>query len=246
VSGRGFFGGPGFGGPGFGGHGWGGPGFGEHGGGEHGWGGPGGGGHGWGGPGGHGWGGPGWGGPGFGGHSWGGPGSGGHSWGGPGSGGPGWGGHGFGGRRKRVVVGTAALLLDGPANAEQIAQRVSEATDGALTPPEGVVEFAIGLLAGRGFVTVSDGVATLTELGTNVLAWKGISSETIHAKLARVAKFGDVIKIRKGLFELAGLARTIVWTGTDAQKEKLAEARTKVLAAITEAKQSLHSALAES
>jgi DNA-binding PadR family transcriptional regulator len=236
VSGRGFFGGPGFGGPGFGGHGWGGPGFGEHGGGEHGWGGPGGGGHGWGGPGGHGWGGPGWGGPGFGGHGWG----------GPGSGGPGWGGHGFGGRRKRVVVGTAALLLDGPANAEQIAQRVSEATDGALTPPEGVVEFAIGLLAGRGFVTVSDGVATLTELGTNVLAWKGISSETIHAKLARVAKFGDVIKIRKGLFELAGLARTIVWTGTDAQKEKLAEARTKVLAAITEAKQSLHSALAES
>jgi DNA-binding PadR family transcriptional regulator len=236
VSGRGFFGGPGFGGPGFGGHGWGGPGFGEHGGGEHGWGGPGGGGHGWGGPGGHGWGGPGWGGPGFGGHGWG----------GPGSGGPGWGGHGFGGRRKRVVVGTAALLLDGPANAEQIAQRVSEATDGALTPPEGVVEFAIGLLAGRGFVTVSDGVATLTELGTNVLAWKGISSETIHARLARVAKFGDVIKIRKGLFELAGLARTIVWTGTDAQKEKLAEARTKVLAAITEAKQSLHSALAES
>jgi DNA-binding PadR family transcriptional regulator len=236
VSGRGFFGGPGFGGPGFGGHGWGGLGFGEHGGGEHGWGGPGGGEHGWGGPGGHGWGGPGWGGPGFGGHGWG----------GPGSGGPGWGGHGFGGRRKRVVVGTAALLLDGPANAEQIAQRVSEATDGALTPPEGVVEFAIGLLAGRGFVTVSDGVATLTELGTNVLAWKGISSETIHARLARVAKFGDVIKIRKGLFELAGLARTIVWTGTDAQKEKLAEARTKVLAAITEAKQSLHSALAES
>jgi hypothetical protein len=231
VSGRGFFGGPGFGVPGFGGHGWGGPGFGgpgfgEHGGGEHGWGGPGGGEHG------------------FGGHGWGGPG--GHGWGGHGWGGPGFGGHGFGGRRKRVVVGTAALLLDGPANAEQIAQRVSDATDGALTPPEGVVEFAIGLLAGRGFVTVSDGVATLTELGTNVLAWKGVSSETIDAKLARVAKFGDVIKIRKGLFELAGLARTIVWSGTDAQKEKLAEARTKVLAAITEAKQSLHSALAES
>jgi DNA-binding PadR family transcriptional regulator len=223
VSGRGFFGGPGFGGPGFGGHGWGGPGFGGPGFGEHGWGGPGSGGHGWGE------------------HGWGGPGSGGHGW-----GGPGFGGHGFGGRRKRVVVGTAALLLDGPANAEQIVQRVSEATDGALTPPEGVVEFAIGLLAGRGFVTVSDGVATLTELGANVLAWKGISSETIHAKLARVAKFGDFIKIRRGLFELGGLARTIVWSGTDAQKEKLAEARTKVLAAITEAKQSLHSALAES
>ena len=148
--------------------------------------------------------------------------------------------------RKRVVIGTAALLLDGPANAEQIVQRVSEATDGALTPPQGIVELAIGHLAGRGFVTVSDGVATLTEQGTNVLAWKGISSEGIHARLAQVAKFGDVIKIRWGLFELAGLARTIVWSGTDAQKEKLAEARTKVLTAITEAKQSLHSALAES
>ena len=144
------------------------------------------------------------------------------------------------------MIGTAALLLDGPANAEQIVQRVSDATEGAFTPPQGVVEVAIGLLAGRGFVTVSDGVATLTELGTNVLAWKGISSETIHAFLGRAAKFGDVAKIRWGLFELAGLARTIVWSGTDAQKEKHAEARTKVLAAITEAKQSLHSALAES
>ena len=206
-------------------------------------GGPGFGGPGFGGPG---WDGPGFGGPGFGGHGWGGPGFGGHGWGGPGSGGHGFGGHGFGGRRKRVVIGTAALLLDGPANAEQIVQRVSDATEGAFSPPQGVVEVAIGLLAGRGFVTVTDGVATLTELGTNVLAWKGISSETIHAFLGRAAKFGDVAKIRWGLFELAGLARTIVWSGTDAQKEKLAEARTKVLAAITEAKQSLHSALAES
>jgi DNA-binding PadR family transcriptional regulator len=197
-----------------------------------GWGGPGFGGHGFGGPG---FGGPGFGGPGFGGHGFGGPGFGGHG-----------GGHGFGGRRKRAVIGTAALLLDGPANAEQIVQRVSEATDGAFTPPQGVVEVAIGLLAGRGFVTVSDGVATLTELGTNVLAWKGISSETAHAFLGRAAKFGDVIKIRWGLFELAGLARTIVWSGTDDQKAKLAEARTKVLTAINEAKQSLHSALAES
>ncbi|MGA8328763.1 MAG: hypothetical protein WB777_05655, partial [Mycobacterium sp.] len=149
-------------------------------------------------------------------------------------------------RRKRVVVGTAALLLDGPASAAQIAQHVAEATDGALTPPEGIIEFAIGMLAGRGFVTVTDGVATLTELGTNVLSWKGVSSETIHAKLARAARFGDYIKIRRGLFELGGLARTIHWSGTDAQKAKLAEARTKVLTAITEAKQSLHSALAES
>ncbi len=196
-----------------------------------GWGGPGFGGHGWGGPG---FGGPGFGGPGFGGHGWGGPGFGGH------------GGHGFGGPGKRVVVGTAALLLDGPANAAQIVQRVSEATDGALTPPEAIVELAIGHLAGRGFVTVSDGVATLTEQGTNVLAWKGVTSEGIHARLAQAAKFGDVIKIRWGLVELAGLARTIAWSGTDAQKEKLAEARTKVLTAITEAKKSLHAALAES
>ncbi|MFZ3303153.1 MAG: hypothetical protein WBS15_25045 [Mycobacterium sp.] len=196
--------------------------------------------------GGPGWGGPGFGGPGFGGPGWGGPGFGGHGWGGPGFGGHGPGGPGPGGRRKRVVVGTAALLLDGPANAAQVVQRVSEASEGALNPPQEVVELAIGHLAGRGFVTVDDGVATLTELGRNVLSWKGISSETIHAKLARAAKFGDFIKIRWGLFELAGLARTIHWSGTDAQKEKLAEARAKVLTAITEAKQSLHGALAES
>ncbi|HME17534.1 MAG TPA: hypothetical protein VKG83_19180 [Mycobacterium sp.] len=216
MFGGGFSGGPGWGGPGFGGHGWAGPGFGG---------------------GGPGFGGPGFGGPGFGGHGFGG-----HGWGGHG----GHGGHGFGGPRKRVVVGTATLLLDGPANAAQIVQRVSEATDGALTPPEGIVELAIGHLAGRGFVTVSDGVATLTEQGTNVLAWKGVTSEGFHARLAQVAKFGDVIKIRWGLVELAGLARTIAWSGTDAQKAKLAEARTKVLTAITEAKKSLHSALAES
>ncbi|WP_428341648.1 hypothetical protein [Mycobacterium sp.] len=200
-------------------------------------GGPGRGGPGWGGPG---WGGPGWGGPGFGGPGSGGPGFGGHGWGG--HGGPG----GRGGRYKRVVVGTAALLLDGPANAEQIVQRVSEATDGAFAPPVEIVELAIGKLAGRGFVTVSDGVATLSELGRNVLQWKGVSSESIHARLAQAGKFKDVAKIRWGLFELAGLARTIHWSGTDAQKEKLAEARAKVLAAITEAKQSLHGALAES
>ena len=200
------------------------------------------GGPGWGGPG---FGGPGWG-PGFGGPGFGGPGFGGHGFGGHGPGGHGPGGHGWGGRRRRVVVGTAALLLDGPANAEQIVQRVSEATDGAFAPPQEIVELAIGKLAGRGFVTVSDGVATLTELGRNVLQWKGISSESIHARLAQAGKFGDVAKIRWGLFELAGLARTIHWSGTDAQKEKLTEARAKVLTAITEAKQSLHSALAES
>jgi hypothetical protein len=186
-------------------------------------------------------GGPGWGGPGFGGPGFGGPGFGGQGWGG--HGGPG--ARGFGGRHKRVVVGTAALLLDGPANAEQIVQRVHEATDGAFAPPQEVVELAIGKLAGRGFVTVNDGVATLSELGRNVLQWKGVSSESIHARLAQAGKFGDVAKIRWGLFELAGLARTIHWSGTDAQKETLADARAKVLAAITEAKQSLHGALAQ-
>src|ERR1700693_2115024 len=104
--------------------------------------------------GGPGWGGPGFGGPGFGGPGFGGPGFGGPGFGGPGFGGHGWGGHGgpggngFGGMHKRVGVGTGALLLDGPANAEQIVQRVSEATDGAFAPPQEIVELAIGKLAG--------------------------------------------------------------------------------------------------
>ena len=85
-----------------------------------------------------------------------------------GSGGPGWGhdgggagfeGHGFGhafGKRhrwglKRAAFGTAAMLLDGPADAAQIVQRVSEKTDGAFTPPQEMAELAIGLLAGRGW-----------------------------------------------------------------------------------------------
>ena len=142
----GFFGG--FGGPGFGGFGSGGPGgFG-------------------GGPGGFGFGGPG----GFGG-----------GWGkqGGGHGGPGFGGgfgHGAGGRPplKRAAFVTAALLLDGPADAAQIVQRVTEATEGAFTPPQDVAELAIGLLAGRGVVTVDNGVATLTELGKT--CWPGAAS----------------------------------------------------------------------
>src|SRR5271155_452189 len=214
MFGGGFSGGPGWGGPGFGGHGWAGPGFGG---------------------GGPGFGGPGFGGPGFGGHGFGGHGGGGHG---------GHGGHGFGGPRKRVVVGTAALLLDGPADAAQVVQRVVDATDGAFTPPQDVAELAIGLLAGRGVVSVDNGVATLTELGQNLLAWRGISSETAHAFLGRAAKFGDVFKIRRELFELAGLARTITWTGTDEQKQQLAETRTKVLEALRDAKKALHRVLA--
>ncbi len=206
-----------------------------------------------GGPGGPGWGqgsggfgGPGWGGGGwggFGGPGWG-HGGGGH---GLGQGGPGSGGFGKQGRwgLKRAAFGTAAMLLDGPADAAQVVQRVSEKTDGAFTPPQEMAELAIGLLAGRGMVTVDNGVATLTELGENLLAWRGISSETAQAFLKRAAKFGDVFKIRRELFELAGLARTITWTGTDEQKQQLAETRTKVLEALTEAKKTLHRVLGE-
>ena len=99
-----------------------------------------------------------------------------------------------------------------------------------------MAELAIGLLAGRGVVTVEGGVATLTEFGQNLLSWRGVSSETAHAFLGRAAKFGDTFKIRRELFEVAGLARTITWTGTDEQKQQLAEARTKVLEAVREAK----------
>jgi hypothetical protein len=203
--------------------------------------------------GGPGFGGPGFGGPGFGGPGFGGPGFGGLGFGGPGFGGPGFGGPGAGGPfgkkgrhgLKRAAFVTAALLLDGPADAAQVVQRVSDATDGAFTPPQDVAQLAIGILAGRGVVTVDGGVATLTELGRNLLAWRGISSETAHAFLGRAAKFGDVLKIRKELFEIAGLARTIAWTGTDEQKQQLAETRTKVLDALTEARKALHRVLGE-
>ncbi len=195
------------------------------------------------------YGGPGFGKPGFGGGpgGWGAPGGWGESA-GHGFGGPGFrGGFGPGGRHglKRAAFVTAAMLLDGPADAAQVTQRVSEATEGAFTPPQDLAELAIGLLAGRGMVTVDDGVATLTELGNNVLAWRGVSSETARAFLGRAAKFGDAVKIRRELFELAGLARTITWTGTDEQKHRLAEIRADVLHALTDAKKALHRVLGE-
>ena len=195
--------------------------------------------------GGPGFGGPGFGGPGFGGGFGGGPGGfgggHGHGHGGGHGGGPGRGRHFL----KRAAFVTAALLLDGPADAAQIVQRVSDATEGAFTPPQDVAELAIGLLAGRGVVTVDGGVATLTEFGQNLLSWRGVSSETAHAFLGRAAKFGDAFKIRRELFEVAGLARTITWTGTDEQKQQLAESRTKVLEALREAKKTLHRVLGE-
>jgi hypothetical protein len=196
-------------------------------------------------PGGFGFGGAGLGpsGAGFGGHGFG-AGFGGHGFGGSGFGG-GFG-PGFGGRGKLAAAATAALLLDGPADAAEITRRVSEATDGAFSPPEGAAEIGIGLLAGRGLATVEDGEATLTEFGENLLAWRGINTETAHAFLAQASKFAGFLKLRKEFFELGGLARTIVWSGTEEQKQKLEEARTKLLAAVTEAKRSLYSALAES
>jgi hypothetical protein len=186
--------------------------------------------------------GAGFGGPGFGG-GFGGPGFGWQGFGG-GFGGPGFGGHGFG-RGKVAAAATAALLLDGPADAAEISRRVTEATDGAFTPPDGAAEIGIGLLAGRGLASVEDGVATLTEFGESILAWRGINSETAHAFLSRASKFAGVLQLRNELLEVGGLARTIVWSGTEEQKEKLEEAKTKILTAVTEAKQSLYRALAQ-
>jgi hypothetical protein len=184
------------------------------------------------------------GGPGFGGPGFGGPGFGGPGFGGPGVGGP-FGKRGRGGL-KRAAFGTAAMLLDGPADAAQIVRRVADKTDGAITPPQEMAELAIGVLAGRGIVTVDDGgLATLTDVGKGLLAWRGVTSESAQAFLSRAAQFGDVFKIRRTLFEIAGLARTITWTGTDEQKQQLAETRTKVLEALTDAKKSLHRVLAE-
>ena len=172
---------------------------------------------------------------------------------GPGGFGPGawrgfgFGGHGFGGGGglKRAAFGTAALLLDGPADAAQVVQRTAEATDGAFTPPQEMAELAIGVLQARGLVTVDNGVATLTDLGKGILAWRGVTSESAHAMLGRVGKFAEVIKIRAGLKEVAGLARTIMMSGTDEQKAKLAEVRANLNAAITEAKRALHNALGQ-
>ena len=186
-------------------------------------------------------------GPGFGGF---GPGAG-----GPGACGPGFGGgfgggfgaghHFFKGRIKRAAIAAAALLQEGPATAEQLSQRVSEITDGAFAPPVDKVELVISLLAARGVVTVEDGVATLTEFGEQLLAWRGVSGETVQAFLGQAGKFGDVIKLRKDLFELAGLARTIKFTGNDAQKADLKAAVATLSGAVAEAKKALYRTLAD-
>ncbi|AKP56545.1 Uncharacterised protein [Mycobacteroides abscessus subsp. abscessus] len=178
-----------------------------------------------------GFGGPGFGGPGFGGPGFGGPGL--------GPGGP----AGFGLRIKRAV--TASLLLDGPASAAQIVQRVSDATEDEILLPEPVVERVLERLAHKGVVTTEDGVATLTDFGRKVLAKRGITSQTAQALRAKVfPKLVNVLKLRSGLAEIAGLARVIAITGTDEQKEKLAEAGATLLATVNDVKRSLQSAVA--
>lgn len=156
----------------------------------------------------------------------------------------GWG-FGHGRRLKRAVLGTAAQLLDGPADAAQIVQRTSEATGGAFAPPREVVELAIEILAAKGFVTVDDGVATLTELGRKILALRGVTSQSAQTVLGRAGRFAEVMKMRTGLREVAGMARTIMWSGTEEQKAKLAEVRGNLGAAISEARKTLHATLAE-
>lgn len=144
--------------------------------------------------------------------------------------------------RRATVV--AALLLEGPATAAELVERVSAATEGALVPPVEHAELTLGFMAGRGLVTISDGTASLTELGRNILAWRGVNADTAHAILGKFAQLGDVIQIRKALLETATLGRTITTTGTAEQKAALASAKAAILTAVVEAKKSLYAALA--
>lgn len=162
--------------------------------------------------------------------------------GGPGFGG-GWGGPGPGGPFKKAAV-VAALLLDGPADAGEVVKRISKASHGAVKPPKERAELLLSMMAGRGVVRLDNGEATLTELGRNLLAWRGMNADTARAMLAQAEKFADVVKIRRELKATAELARTITSTGTAEQKRTLKEARATILAAIKEAKRSLHESLA--
>ena len=69
-------------------------------------------------------------------------------------------------------------------------------------------------------------------------------TDTARAMLGQAEKFADVVKIRRELKATAELARTITWTGTAEQKRTLKEARASILAAVKEAKRSLHESLA--
>ena len=123
-------------------------------------------------------------------------------------------------------------------------KRLSTASHGAVTPPVERAELLLSVMAGKGVLTLKDGEATLTELGRNLLAWRGINADTARAMLAQAEKFADVVKIRRELKATAELGRTITWTGTDEQKKTLKAARASILAAIKDAKRSLHEALA--
>jgi hypothetical protein len=125
-----------------------------------------------------------------------------------------------------------------------VVKRLSKASNGAIKPPKDRAELLLSVLAGKGVVSLDDGVATLTELGRNLLAWRGINADTARALLKQAEKFSDVVKIRRELKATADLARTITWTGTDEQKQTLKKAKASILAAIKEAKRSLHEALA--
>ena len=182
------------------------------------------------------------GGPGFGGPAFEGPGFGGPGFGGPGFGG-GWGGPGSGGPFKKATV-VAALLLDGPADAGEVVKRISKASHGTVKPPTERAELLLSMMAGKGVVSLDNGEATLTELGRNLLAWRGVNADTARAMLGQAEKFADVVKIRRELKATAELARTITWTGTAEQKRTLKEARASILAAVKEAKRSLHESLA--
>lgn len=143
--------------------------------------------------------------------------------------------------RRATVV--AALLLEAPATAAELVERVTAATDGAIAPPVANAELTLGFMAGRGLVTISDGTAALTELGRNILAWRGVNADTARAILGRFAQLGDLIQIRKALLETATLGKTITTTGTAEQKAALAEAKAAILASVLEAKKSLYAAL---
>jgi hypothetical protein len=147
-------------------------------------------------------------------------------------------------RIKFAAVGTSALLLEGPTNAAGIVARFADASGGAMTPPQEGVELVIGMLAGRGVVTVEDGTVALTEFGKGMLSWRGVSSETARAMIGWMSKFADVMKWHRDLHEVAGLARTIAHSGTDEQKATADAAKAKLLATIDEVKKSLHGALA--
>lgn len=181
--------------------------------------------------------------PSFGGPRPGGPGFGGPGGpGGPGFGGPG--GPGFGGPFKGRLLRPAVLLLDGPATAAELVERISQLSQGEFSPPQNKIEKKLEFLAEHGAVEITNGVATLTERGRKRLAMRGITKETAqalrtHVLPRRLASH----KIRAGLAEFAGVARVIALTGTDEQKDKLAETQKELLAAIVEAKQSLHSTL---